>query len=744
MKTLRSPLCLLLCLGLAAQEPAPGLHQTESHPPQDASLQQPVHTSGPLLTHVHFDRPMADGPLWAIGNRWKARFDPTGVQVIPFFGSHAPRNFPLDVTLAGATVGEMPLELVAGAPRQVGDEVRTHRGSLTEIVATSLDSLEQSWVFDHLPTRDTITVDVQMSGEYRVSTIDGGLRFANEHGHVDYQKAVAVDGKGRRLPLPIRWLGDRARMQIPASFVATAELPIVLDPTYNYWFDLGSTAPAGQLQSEPDVSTLQILNGRTLMIWRRHYSLTDQDAWAILFDGNLGIVRPDFTLDFTTDDWLKIACAGNIQAQNFLVVGEVRIGIQHNIFGRLVDAAGMPQPVLQIERDGVVGTPGNNFHPDVGNETFAGQSRYTIVWNKKYLTSSDIVMKQVMGTGGLVTTNAVPIANSAADEHLPSISKCAGHLPGATRWLVTWQEPWQVLFDMEVHGCFVDWNGAVGSRFPIGITTEYETTPSAGSPIDANGERLWPVVYESRADLSQPRRLMCKMIRGNGTVARTFEASTPSLSDKSQPEVDSDGTRVNIAYTIYDGVNLDVEVATFAVLPSSVRNDARQTVHHVVSHQHSQPNIAADVSGGNGTTTRHCLPIRNETTNTLEMFSWAGFAGSANFFGSSAWGCGTTVPIAAWGAPVIGEQIVVQVAGGSPLAGTMFGFPEAIFAGAPCGCVLAAGISPIVTLGTFSWTVPNNPIYVGIDLTVQGFLVGGNQCLLGLVDLSDSIDFQIR
>ena len=492
------------------------------------------------------------------------------------------------------------------------------------------------------------------------------------------------------------------------------------------------------------MSTLQILNGRTLMIWRRQYSLLDQDAWAIMFDGNLGIVRPDFTLDFTSDDWLKIACAGNIQAQNFLVVSEVRIGIQHNIFGRLVDVAGMPQSVLQIEREGVVGMPGNNFHPDVGNEAFAGQSRYTIVWNKKFLAASDIVMKQVTGTGGLVTTNAVPIANSLADEHQPSISKCAGHQPGAERWLVTWQEPFQVLFDMDVHGCFVTWNGAVGARFPIGTTTEFETTPSAGSPIDANGERLWPVVYESRANLSLPRRLICKMMRGDGTVARTFEASNTNPGDKSQAEVDSDGTRVNIAYTVFDGTNLDVEVATFAVLPSSVRNDARQTVHHVFAHQHSEPNLAADVSGGNGTTTRHCLPIRNSTTNTLEMFSWAGFAGSANFFGSTAWGCGPTVPIAAWGAPVIGEQVVVQVAGGSPLAGTMFGFPDPIPVGNPYGCWLAAGVNPILTLGTFTWTVPNNPIYVGIDLTVQGFLFGGNQCLLGLVDLSNSIDFRIR
>jgi hypothetical protein len=613
MNPLRSSLCLLFCLGLAAQDPAPGLLPAESNPPQDVSLRKPAYTSGPLLTRVHFDRPMADGPLWAIGNRWKARFDPTGVQVIPFFGSHAPRNFPLDVSLAGATVGELPLELVAGAPTQVGDEVRTHRGSLTEVVATSLDALEQSWVFDQLPARDTITVDVQMSGDYRVSPIDGGLRFANEHGHVDYQKAVAV---------------------------AEAELPIVLDPTYNYWFDLGSTAPVGQLQSEPDVSTLQILNGRTLMVWRRQYSLTDMDAWAIVFDGNLGIVRPDFTIDFTTDDWLKIACAGNIQAQNFLVVSEVRIGIQHNIFGRLVDAAGMPQPVLQIERDGVIGTPGNNFHPDVGNETFAGQSRYTIVWNKKYLLASDIVMKQVMGTGGLVTTNAIPVADTPADEHLPSISKCAGHLPGTTKWLVTWQQPYNVIpITMDVRGCFISWNGTVGFPFIISYTNEEETNPTAGSPVDANGQRLWPVVYESRANTSVPRRLMCKMLRSDGSAAHTFEASNTNYGDKSQAEVDSDGTRVNIAYTIFDGTNLDVEVATFAVSATTHGRWSTTCSRTNTANRTSPPTSAAATARRRGTACRSATRRRTRSRCSRGLVSPAARTSSARPPGAAARPC---------------------------------------------------------------------------------------------------------
>lgn len=47
------------------------------------------------ITRVQFDRPRADEPLWAMGAAWKASFDGSGFTTIPFFGSSAPRNFPL-------------------------------------------------------------------------------------------------------------------------------------------------------------------------------------------------------------------------------------------------------------------------------------------------------------------------------------------------------------------------------------------------------------------------------------------------------------------------------------------------------------------------------------------------------------------------------------------------------------------------------------------------------------------------
>lgn len=55
-----------------------------------------------------------------VGRTWKANFDGTGCTVVPFLGSEAPRNFPLRLELAQATVGGEPLALVAGKPVVTG------------------------------------------------------------------------------------------------------------------------------------------------------------------------------------------------------------------------------------------------------------------------------------------------------------------------------------------------------------------------------------------------------------------------------------------------------------------------------------------------------------------------------------------------------------------------------------------------------------------------------------------------
>jgi hypothetical protein len=727
----------------ARPAPAPALAPVVNTAAAPMPTEPARHAFAPRLQRVAFDRPHADGPLWASGNAWKASFDGTGMTMIPFFGSEAPRNYPLRVELASASVGGVPLALEPGTPTQVVGNVHTPRGALAELITPGLDTLEQSWIFDRLPSRDAIAVEVRMTGDYAVSAIDGGLRFTGEYGGFDYTKAIAIDGNGRRLPLAIEWLGERARIEIPQSFVEKATLPIVLDPLFNYWFLLGSAAPAGQIQSQPDVASFQALGGRTLMVWRRQWSLTDQDAWGLMFDGNLGLVATDFTLDFTADDWLKIACASNNYAQNFLVVSEVRLGIQHNIFGRTVSASGVPGGVITIERDGVVGSPGNNFWPDVGGDPYFGPGRYTIVWRKEYLFADSIVMKQVTPAGGLVTTLPATVDANPEQEQKPSIGKSCGSAAGTQNWLMAWQRRWAGSpNDQEIWGRYVSWNGVLQgtSSFYIAITPAEETAPAACSPIDVAGERLWPVVHEIASTSGQPRDVVCNVMRADGTVSSQFNVNTgiPGADDW-DPEVDSDGTRFTVTFS----VNQDVEVATFAILPGGTsREDARSGISQVGLNDCGQTNIVADYSGGGLQTPRYCVAYTDVTTNTFNLAAWGGFAGGANMFTFRDSYCFNDLPITASGSSAIGQTVNIQVLGGSPLAAMAFGLPQSLSLFPFCNCLQGTDQTAIVG-PTLNWTVPNKPIYVGIDLSVQGFAITGTECF-DLVNISDIVDFRIR
>ncbi len=757
--------CTLATLlsGLAAQAPAPrapvSLPPSAAEAPQsdatDAAIlhqsrqQLGARHSGTFFEQVQFDQPRASGPLWALGSAWKASFDANGTTVIPFFGSTAPQNFPLHLRLAQATVGGEPLRLVTEAPQRRDTSVHTSHGSVTEVIDTHLDTLEQSFVFDTLPNRGAIAVEVRIDSELQAQPIANGVRFANEFGHVDYTKAIAIDQQGQRLPLEIVWTGTAAHMEIPASFVANAKLPIVLDPVLSYWYGLGSSST--QLQHDSDVATIQApgLNGRTLIVWQRQFSSTDQDCFGVMFDNNLGLVQTDFTIDFTAEDWLKVAVAGSNYAQNFLVTAEIRVGTTWFIGGRLIAADAVLGNLFDIERDGVIGVPGNSFAPDVGSDPYFGVGRYCVVFMKRpniFSNADTIYYKQVSTAGTLVTASPVLVDTNASGVDHPSISKSCGQSNGLpAQWLLSWQRTWpNAPNDQEVHGRFVSWNGAiVGNTFGIATSVAEESKPSSSSPIDSNGIRYWPVAFEVAQSLGQPRDILCRLMRADGTSQGSFTASNgASGTDEREPSCDSDGTRFVIAMTTSAGSPQGVEAATVAYLPatSSFRVEERSQLSTTFLESFGPCSVVAEFSGGSSMSPRYFISFTERNTNTFRLEAFGGWTGNTTFFSYRPSQCGN-LPISASGSSAIGQTVTVTV-GGSGFRGTLLGFPAHVPFNAGCSCWF--GVDPSITYGNpFVWTVPNNPAYVGLPLAVQGWSFSGSQCL-GMIDLSDTVDFTIR
>ncbi|MCU0867484.1 MAG: hypothetical protein MUC36_27190 [Planctomycetes bacterium] len=691
-----------------------------------------------------------DGALWAIGNDWKASFDGTGWTYVPFFGANAPRNFPLRLELAGARVGGEPLALPPGTPNQHGFAVRTERGALVEVVDLGMREVEQSFVFRSLPNRGAVTVEVRFTSELVGQAIEGGLRFASEFGAVDYTKAVAVDAVGRSLSLPIQWDGGIARIEIPAPFVAEAELPLVLDPLITTNTGVASGAPVGQVQTDPDVATIQSAGGRSLVVWRRQWSATDQDCWGRILDLNAQTIGPAFTIDFTSLDWLAPAVAGSFNGQNFLVASEVRTGTLHYIAGCLVTAAGVAGAQFDIERDGVVGLAGNNFRPDVGADPFPGAAAYYCVVFEKNVGAgnNDIYYKLVQQDGTLLTTNPTALDTGTNNQSNPTIGKSNG----TGLWFIAWQSTFQFSpFDQELYGAYVNWPGTITvPLFPIATSVDEESAPATTGPLLVDGQQLRAIAFERASTLGQQREIWIRLYDTSGfQVGPDYnlsqaEGATSASYDQQAPDIDTDGVRMVVGYTEpYLGLgDTETMVSTVAYLSGGTfRLDEGRVGLGLSINNEFNTRICAESSGGSTPSPNYLVVGSNSGPNNIEAYQYGGYQ-QGSFFSVFGTACGTSgLTMTASGSSVLGQTATFTVNTVLP-AGTIFGDPGVQSLAPLCNCILGVA-NPVVVGNPLSITIPTNQGLVGQFFSVQGFGFSGSNCL-GLFDLTDTIDMAIR
>jgi hypothetical protein len=126
-----------------------------------------------------------DGTIWVSGNTYKASFGTEGVSFIPYFGSRAPRSFPLDMSLASATVDgqTIPLEPATSAVRD-GDRITIDRGPIDEVYEIGLESIEQTFVVAERPASGDLRFFVRLDSEMTRGEGLDGLTWSNELGSV--------------------------------------------------------------------------------------------------------------------------------------------------------------------------------------------------------------------------------------------------------------------------------------------------------------------------------------------------------------------------------------------------------------------------------------------------------------------------------------------------------------------------------------------------------------------------------
>ncbi|MFM7282794.1 MAG: hypothetical protein ACKO32_13555, partial [Planctomycetia bacterium] len=115
---------------------------------QDAATEVKSTHLIPVSKEVLVDEP-GDGRIWARGSSYKASFDRDGFTFVPFFGSQAPRNFPLHFRLASIEAGDTALLIESSAPAELdGRRITYARGPVIERYDLAFEQVEQSFVID--------------------------------------------------------------------------------------------------------------------------------------------------------------------------------------------------------------------------------------------------------------------------------------------------------------------------------------------------------------------------------------------------------------------------------------------------------------------------------------------------------------------------------------------------------------------------------------------------------------------
>ncbi len=699
----------------------------------------------------------ADGTLWAHGTTWKGHFDDHSFTFIPFLGSEAPRNYPLTLRLAAVQSGAEHLRVQATPPMRTGQQIRADRGACIEQFDLQPAAVEQSWVFTTLPTRGDLRLSLDATTELRGEDLGAGLAFHGPHGGIRYDRAIAIDARGARCELELDLRENRIELVVPAAFVATAHLPLVVDPFATTTAISFTGAYQGNSDLAFDYSTQEFL-----IVWQNAFSATDHDLWAQRLDLQQTVIGVPFTLDFTSVSWTKPKVANNGVADNFLVVAECSNAfasprwIGGRLYGSLVGAGAQ----FDVERPGTTSSLlGDATNPSVGGDPLElGPTYFTVVWEREFSSSDhDVLMRQVTDSGALRGTAPTVIDLSSGYESLPSISRSNGYSYSNNFASQYWTVVYQRTFgpgDEDIRGCEITWDGQFVQNVPnftVSSASADERTPTVSSPTDEIGGTRYHLIAFTRLGAGNDWDIVTAAWDGNlgwraEASLQTLEASgAPQAWPQVAPAVDCDGTRFAVGYSeVFGGAgsDFDVRVSTVAFDPATnvlSVHEARSPLA-VSGNYEGEVAIASAWSGGGGSM-HYGICYQDFVAPTTHGIHATVYRGHTNGAPSTtrATGCGS-LGIQMYDVPALGRGISFDQTDSGPFTGFVFGFPTSVPIGICPGCVL--GVDGSTVMNPFGVVMPYSPSFVGVQFSCQAWSFYSGTCL-GAIALSDTIDFTV-
>jgi hypothetical protein len=528
------------------------------------------------------------------GRAYKAHFGSDGATIIPYFGSAAPRNYPIRFSLAAAASGGARVELVQAGPAVLtSNRITIDRGVIDEVYDLGLDRVEQSFVIEARPLADELDLFVDISVDFVLTPHAGGVDLKCDSGSVHYGQAFAVSADGSKLPLATEVVDGRIRIHLDAGALAQAEFPLVVDPLISVYTLDDSTLD----NVEPDLS-YDATTDRYLIAYEENFSATDGDIYAQLRASN-GTIQASGYLDFTTENWRSPQTANLNAYDQFLCVAQTNNVVGSTgwvVRGRTVAAGtfalGSRFNISTTDQSG------DKILPDIGGDpNNSTPSYYCVTWHRTLSASeTDIHARLVTSSSTLLGPGTILVDNSTGSmDTWPSIAKSNG----ASAWTIAWFR-YTTATTTEIHAARLSSVGTIvdpSTSLVAALGVDYY--PRVSSPTD-DGRVLivYAHDYISHHDLHY-LLLNGVSIESSGNLT-SLELPTTQLEDQVEYSVDSDGERFVVAFAesrLGSAVDYNVFASAFARLGGSlVATEAHMLLSGIYTSAHTD--IVAKHSGG--------------------------------------------------------------------------------------------------------------------------------------------------
>ncbi|MEM6671902.1 MAG: hypothetical protein AAF726_03610 [Planctomycetota bacterium] len=589
---------LALALGLAAPATSQSVEVQDSDPLQ-GSIPATFHVrdllDGPLI-----DATAEPGAVWVRDQGQRLRFAEGSIEVLPVFGPTAEREWPVRVTVHGATVGAEAIDVSPiDAPFAQDTRVIQPRAALRGVHHLAKEGFEQTFVFDALPTRGEISLQLLVETELDVETENGGLSFVHPKlGRVDVGAATAIDADGRSTSVERRWVGEGIELVVPAAFVEAATLPLTIDPVW--------TSFANDFGGPDDGHSDIVFAGeseRYVVVWEEATSQSNRDVYATYFDSTLSTRSGLVVVDMTNEDWSGPAIAYVNRNDRALVAARAETGAGvTRIAGRLINVPTFTPfgGTISISSVGVSDKRG----VDVGGSNSMNllQSSFAVTWSRAVSPGDADIQYRLVRDDGSFTTPFTTVNGSPANDIQVAISQGLGDTSFiGDNWHIVWIREGNNDGRGDLWGMRLHYSGQLSnssSAFLIDSSGDY-AHPSVSSLFDEadsfTGERGAIVVAEAfkfdnlrpggfRTDI-EARLISDDGFNGERISLTRMEDDNPSLL-QTRPQVSTDGAAFYVTYleeepTMINGGVWNVFMTSGDTIDSSLRTGVALGERHV-------------------------------------------------------------------------------------------------------------------------------------------------------------------